>query len=152
MIHKPKGRKYYVVRFRFNGKSIQKRTRATNQKDAKKIESTVRSELALGNFGILKPAPVPTLAEFVKKDFLPYTESKFQAGSSDRSSKRPFPSPSCKAKLLLPAALGANRMARRRGNHPHDAGEDGCRRKATALAAGTLRGVGFAPCGPRLPA
>lgn len=80
MIHKPKGRKYYVVRFRFNGKPIQKRTRATNQKDAKDIEARVRSELARGNFGILNPTLAPTLADFLKKDFLPYTESKFQAG------------------------------------------------------------------------
>ncbi len=75
MIYKPKGRKYYVVRFRFNGKLIQKRTRATNRNDAKDIASTIRSELAKGNFGILERKAAPALEEFLKDDFLPYIDS-----------------------------------------------------------------------------
>lgn len=79
MIYKPKGRKYFVVRFRFNGKLVQKRTRATNRKDAKDIASKIRSELALGNFGIMTSKPKPTAKEYFEKDFLPFVESKFRA-------------------------------------------------------------------------
>ena len=55
MIYKPKGRRFYSVKFKWHGKPIQKRTKATTAKDARSIEATMRSELALGNFGILKP-------------------------------------------------------------------------------------------------
>lgn len=83
-VFKPEGRKYFTIEFRFNGKRIQKRTRATSRKDAKVIEARIKSELARGNFGILEPEPAPTLAEFLKRDFLPYTLSKFAEGSSTR--------------------------------------------------------------------
>src|SRR5690242_7608872 len=75
MIYKQPGRRYYTVRFRFNGKLIQKRTRATNKNDAKDIAAKIRSELARGNFGILEKKAAPTLEEFLKKDFLPYVDS-----------------------------------------------------------------------------
>jgi integrase len=81
MICKPKGRKHYIVGFRFNGKLIQRRTRAVSKKDARIIEARLRSELAKGNWGILESKPAPTLAEFLKSDFLPYTQSKFAPGS-----------------------------------------------------------------------
>jgi integrase len=38
----------------------------------------IRSELARGNWGILEAMPAPTLAGFLKRDFLPYSESKFK--------------------------------------------------------------------------
>lgn len=81
MINKPEGRKYYSVKFMWRGKLIQKRTRATSAKDARAIEAKIRSELARGNWDILDPKPVPTLAEFLRHDFLSYTETKFQAKS-----------------------------------------------------------------------
>lgn len=84
MIFKPKGRRYFTIEFRFCGKRIQKRTRATSRKDALSIEARIRSELARGNFGILEPEPAPALADFLKKDFMPYTQSKFAEGSSTR--------------------------------------------------------------------
>jgi integrase len=36
----------------------------------------LRSELARGHWDVLEPKPAPTLAEFLRKDFLPFTESK----------------------------------------------------------------------------
>ncbi|MGH9355308.1 MAG: tyrosine-type recombinase/integrase, partial [Terriglobia bacterium] len=42
------------------------------------IEARIRSELARGNFGILEPKPAPALAEFLKRDFLPYVEVQFK--------------------------------------------------------------------------
>ncbi len=76
MIYK-KGR-YYMAKFTWQGKVIRKSTRATEAKIARAIEGKIRSELARGNWGILEATPAPTLAEFLKRDFLPYSESKFR--------------------------------------------------------------------------
>ena len=77
MIYKPKGRKYYKVKFHFRGQLIHKATRATTKKDARTIEATLRSELAKGNWGILEMKPSPKLCEFLRKDFLPFTRTRF---------------------------------------------------------------------------
>jgi integrase len=75
MVSKDKGRRFYTVRFKDDGKFIQRRTRATSQKDALKIEAKIRSELALGNFGILEKKAAPTLQDFMRKDFLSYVDN-----------------------------------------------------------------------------
>jgi integrase len=79
MITKPKNSRYYMAKFQWKGQTIRKSTRATDAKTARSIEGKLRAELARGNWGILEKKPAPTLAEFLKRDFLPYTESKFQA-------------------------------------------------------------------------
>jgi integrase len=76
MIYKPKGRRYYMTKFMWKGEIVCKSTRATTAKDARSIESKLRSELACGNWGILEPKPTPTLSDFLKKDFIPYSETK----------------------------------------------------------------------------
>ena len=78
MIYKPKNRRYYRVKFMWQGQPIRKCTRATNAKTARNIEAKIRSELAEGNWGILVSKPSPTLREFMRKDFLPYIKSRFQ--------------------------------------------------------------------------
>lgn len=70
---------YYSVKFRCRGRLIHKRTRAKNAKDAKSIETRLRSELELGHWGILKPKPALTLAEFLRSQFLPYVEGTFKS-------------------------------------------------------------------------
>jgi integrase len=75
MIYKPKGRRYYKVKFQFKGETIHKATRATDAKTARSIEGTIRAELAKGNWGILERKPAPTLKEFLTKDFLPFTRT-----------------------------------------------------------------------------
>jgi len=77
MIYK-KGR-YYMVKFRWQGKLFRKSTRATNTKTARNIEGRIRSELAQGNFGILEKKLKPTLEEFLKKSFLPFVETEHKA-------------------------------------------------------------------------
>ena len=67
MIYKPKGRRYYMVKFMWQGQSIRKSTRATSARDARSIEAKLRSELARGNWGILTPKATPTLAEFLRR-------------------------------------------------------------------------------------
>ena len=84
MIYKPKGRKYFKVKFHFQGQVIHKATRAKTKKDARTIEATMRSELAKGNWGILEMKPSPKLGEFIKKDFLPFTRTRF-AGKAKSS-------------------------------------------------------------------
>jgi integrase len=84
MIHKPEGRRFYTVKFKTNGKPIQKRTKATSAKDARAIEAIMRSELARGNFGILKPKRAPILGEFLRKDFGPFSEMRFMAKPKTR--------------------------------------------------------------------
>ncbi len=79
MIYKPAGRRYYAVKFMHGGRLIQKRTRATTAKDARAIEAKLRSELARGNFGILEVRPRSTLADFLRRDFLPYVEANCAA-------------------------------------------------------------------------
>jgi integrase len=76
MIYK-KGR-YYMVKFMWQGRMIRKSTRCANAKDARTVEGKIRSELGKGNWGILEATPAPTLAEFLNRDFLPYSESKFK--------------------------------------------------------------------------
>ena len=77
MIYKLKGRKYYRVKFQFKGETIHKCTRATDAKTARSIEATLRSELAKGNWGIIERKPAHTLKEFLNKDFLPFTRTRF---------------------------------------------------------------------------
>ena len=81
MIYKLSGRKYYRVKFQLKGESVHKCTRATDAKTARGIESKIRSELARGNWGILELKPVPTLKEFLTKDFLPFTTTRFASKS-----------------------------------------------------------------------
>ena len=80
MIYKPKGRRYYRIKFRWEKKLIQKRTRAASAKVARQIEAEMRSQLAKGNWGVLDPRPIvapPTLGEFLKGQFLPHVEAVF---------------------------------------------------------------------------
>lgn len=76
MIYKPKGRRYYKVKFQYKGETIHKATRATDAKTARSIEGTIRAELAKGNWGILERKPAPTLKDFLTKDFLPFTRTR----------------------------------------------------------------------------
>src|ERR1022692_3763953 len=87
MIYKPKGRNYFKVKFHFQGQVIHKATRAKTKKDARTIEATLRSQLAKGNWGILEMKPSPKLGEFLKKDFLPFTRTRFARDSAIASMK-----------------------------------------------------------------
>ena len=78
MIYKPKDRCYYRVKFMWHGQLIHKCTRATDAKTARSIEAKIRTELVRGNWDILELKPSPTLGEFLRKDFFPYTQSKFK--------------------------------------------------------------------------
>jgi len=66
----------YWYKFTFNGEAIRESTRQKNQHKAKDMESTHRSRLAMGEVGIREKKRVPTLSEFMEKDFVPFIETK----------------------------------------------------------------------------
>ena len=76
MIYRPKGRRVYKVKFRFKGQLIHRSTVATDSKTAHSIEGKIRAELARGNWGIFDVKQSPKLADFLKRDFLPFVSTK----------------------------------------------------------------------------
>jgi integrase len=104
MIYKPKGRRYYRIKFHHQGKLIHRCTRATDKKTARSIEAKIRTELAAGNWGILEAKPAPTLDDFLKKDFLPFVESK------SKSKPKTVEYYSFGVRALLDAGLGKLRL------------------------------------------
>ncbi len=78
MIYKPPGKRYYMVKFQWSGRTIRKSTRATDRKTARTIEARLRVELARDNWNVLEAKPQQTLSEFLKSDFLPFTETRFR--------------------------------------------------------------------------
>ena len=111
MIYKPKGRKYYRIKFQFRGETVHKCTRATDAKSARSIESKIRSELARGNWGILEMKPAPTLKEFLSKDFLPFTRTRFAGKLKTRQYYE------YGAERLTTSDLGALRITEITGKH-----------------------------------
>ena len=75
MLYKQSGSKYYWTKFQWRGETYRKSTGATNRKTARAIEAKIRAELAQENYGILQPKEVPTVGEFLKKQFLPYIKN-----------------------------------------------------------------------------
>jgi len=76
MIYKRGKKGTYWYRFMWRGKLIRESTHQTNDKVARNQESAHRTRLSNGEVGIREKKPVPTLLEFLKKDFIAYVESK----------------------------------------------------------------------------
>ena len=70
MIYKKEGSRYYMAKFMWRGEVIRKSTRATDKKTARNVEARLRVELAKGNWNILEAKPLPTLRDFLQKEFL----------------------------------------------------------------------------------
>ena len=66
----------YWYKFMWQGRPVRESTKQRNDKVARQIESAHRTSLAKGEVGIREKQPSPTLAEFLKKDFLPYAKTK----------------------------------------------------------------------------
>jgi integrase len=71
--------KFYWYKFMWKGTLVRESTKQGNDKKARSMESTHRSRLAMGEVGIREKKVAPTLAAFLKKDFLPYAETKHAA-------------------------------------------------------------------------
>ena len=68
-----------MVKFQWQGQTIRRSTRATTLKKARAAEVKIRAGLLDGRWGILEAKPVPTLADFLRREFLPYADKKHAA-------------------------------------------------------------------------
>src|SRR5260221_2507885 len=66
----------YWYKFMWNGRLVRESTKQGNDKVARQMEAAHRTSLAKGEVGIREKKPALTLAEFLKKDFLPYAKTK----------------------------------------------------------------------------
>jgi hypothetical protein len=63
------------VKFQHPGRMIYRSSGQTSRTKARQIEARLRSELALGHYGILKREPIPTLADFIQERIEPKVAS-----------------------------------------------------------------------------
>ena len=68
--------KVYWYKFMWNGELIRESTKQGNDKKARNMESAHRTALANGLVGIREKKPAPSLADFLRIDFLPFVETK----------------------------------------------------------------------------
>jgi integrase len=76
----------YWIKFQHQGKMIYRSSGQTSKTKARAVEARIRSELALGHFGILETKTIPTLGEFIKNRFEPWASGRFPATSKTWSS------------------------------------------------------------------
>lgn len=69
--------KVWWFKFTFDGEQFRESTKQTNKRVAEQIEAARKTGLAKGDVGIRDRAPVPTLADFIKRDFQPHVEARF---------------------------------------------------------------------------
>src|SRR5262250_1832398 len=66
----------YWTKFQHQGRMIYKSTGQTSATKARQVEARLRSELAMGNFGILQQKPMLTLADFLTQRIQPWAHSR----------------------------------------------------------------------------
>ena len=71
--------KVYWYKFMWQGRLVRESTKQRNDKTARQMESAHRTSLAKGEVGIREKKAAPTLAEFLKRDFLPFVETQHAA-------------------------------------------------------------------------
>jgi integrase len=71
--------KFYWYKFMWQGVLVRESTKQGNDKVARNMESAHRTSLAKGEVGIREKTLAPTLKEYLKKDFLPYTDETFKS-------------------------------------------------------------------------
>jgi integrase len=69
----------YWYKFMWHGKLVRESTKQRSNRKARDIESAHRTNLANGMVGIREKKPVPSLADFLKNDFLPFVAAKHAA-------------------------------------------------------------------------
>ncbi len=95
-----RGRVYWY-HFIFNGVHIQESTKQGNPRVARQIEAAHRTSLAKGEVGIRERKAL-TLADFLKSEFLPFVESKF-----NKAKPRTLRYYTCGAKTLRESAFAS---------------------------------------------
>ena len=76
-VYKQKGSKNWWYKFTWHGRQIRESTKQPNKRVAEQIEAAHKVSLAKAEVGIRDKKPVPTLREFIDKDFAPFVESRF---------------------------------------------------------------------------
>lgn len=66
-------------KFVWQGKEIRESTKQTNKRVAEQIEAARRTALAKGEVGIRDRKAVPTMKDFIERDFRPFVESRFHS-------------------------------------------------------------------------
>src|SRR5215471_5283431 len=66
----------YWTKFQHSGRMIYKSTGQTSATKARQVEARLRSELAMGNFGILQKKVIPTLGDFLKQRVEPWARAR----------------------------------------------------------------------------
>lgn len=69
----------YWYHFLFNGQHVQESTKQGNPRVARTMEAAHRTSLAKGEVGIREKKPVPTLGQFISKEFMPWASATFKA-------------------------------------------------------------------------
>jgi len=66
----------YWYKFMWNGELVRESTKQGNDKIARQMEAAHKTSLAKGEVGIREKKPVPSLADFLKNDFVPFVKTK----------------------------------------------------------------------------
>src|SRR2546430_13547200 len=66
----------YLYKFMWQRNLVRESTKQGNDKIARNMQSAHRTALAQGLVGIRERKPLPSLAAFLKNDFVPYAEAK----------------------------------------------------------------------------
>ena len=75
MVYKQRESKNRLYKFTWNGEVVRESTKQANKRVAEQMEAARRTALAKGEVGIRDKKPVPTLAEFAERDFLPFVRA-----------------------------------------------------------------------------
>src|SRR5580658_3068498 len=67
--------KVWWYKFTWNGEAIRESSKQTNKRVAEQIEAAHKTSLAKGEVGIRDKKPVPTLEQFMERDFLPFVRT-----------------------------------------------------------------------------
>jgi integrase len=76
MIYKRGKKGTYWYKFMWQGELIRESTKQSNDKQARKMEAAHRTALANGLVGIREKKLAPVLGDFLRKEFVPYVETK----------------------------------------------------------------------------
>ena len=80
--------KYYWTKFQHAGRMIYKSTGQTSATKARQVEARLRSELAMGHYGILERKSIPALAQFIRERIEPKVkEPEFTNGERHRQKR-----------------------------------------------------------------
>src|SRR5215472_7367981 len=127
--------KCYWCKFQHQGKMIYRPTKQTSAVKARQVEARLRSELAMGHYGILERKSIPTLAQFIQERIeTKVKESSDLENGEERRQKR-FRWLRTALKPLSTHAVGRLPLDKITSEHVSDYGMD---RETKGLTIGTV--------------